>query len=233
MKINDTEMLKEMKRIIFHDGDVRPVWTGPGLAVTDIAEYEAYARWANEHWGLYRGFFSSMDMDRDGVILDLGCGVGFCTYLLSEHFKKSKIVGYDIDDVSIDFAEKYNKDKNINYVQDNILNSALLKSDYIFLIETLEHLKHEHHHCIIDKCLEALNDGGLLFISTPNENISSTSERGHIGILDSDHFISLKDTYQNNIESIEYYINTNLEDDIPDNYTSKDTGSHYKLVFKK
>ena len=181
MKINDVELLEKMKSIIFHDGDVRPVWIGPGLGETDVVGHKNYCKWANEHWGLYRVF---LDNIKDGTnILDLGCGVGFCTINISDLFKKSVIHAYDIDSESIDFAKKYNSNNKVKYVDGDILTEKLPSCDYIFLIETLEHIKHEYHYQLIDNCLESLVDGGLLFISTPNEQTFSNTDRGHVGIL--------------------------------------------------
>jgi len=140
MKINDNELLVKMKNIIFNDGDVRPVWVGPKLADTDVLGFKNYSKWANEHWGLYKAFISkSKD---NSTILDLGCGVGFCTINLSDVFKNSKIYGYDIDSVSIDFGAEYNSNENIKYFCEDIINVKLIKSDFIFLVETLEHIKH-------------------------------------------------------------------------------------------
>ena len=36
-----------MKSLIFHDGDIRPVWVGPGLGETDDNNHKAYSKWAN------------------------------------------------------------------------------------------------------------------------------------------------------------------------------------------
>ena len=231
MKINDKELLEKMKNIIFHDGDVRPVWIGPNLANTDILEYENYSKWANAHWGLYRAFLN--ETKDNSTILDLGCGVGFCTINLSDTFKNSKIYGYDIDSVSTNFGVEYNSNKNVKYICEDIINNKLIKSDFIFLIETLEHIKHKFHYSLIDNCLESLNENGLLFISTPNEQKFSDEDRGHVGILTKEFFKNFQEKYKNNIVSVEYYDNTKLLDDNCENYINKNDGSHFKITLKK
>ena len=231
MKINDNELLVKMKSIIFHDGDVRPVWVGPKLADTDVLEFKNYSKWANEHWGLYRAFINDM---RDGsTILDLGCGVGFCTINLSDIFENSKIYGYDIDSVSTNFGIEYNSNENIKYLCEDIINNKLIKSDFIFLVETLEHIKHKYHYTLIDNCLEALNKDGLLFICTPNEQTFVDGDRGHVGILTNEFFNKFKEKYHDNIVSVEYYDNTKLLDDDCENYINKNDGSHFKIILKK
>jgi SAM-dependent methyltransferase len=231
MKINDNVLVEKMKNLIFHDGDIRPVWVGPGIGETDISEYKNYAKWANEHWGLYRGFNDLVKESDNTVILDLGCGCGFCTINLSDIFKKSILYGYDIDFESINFANEYNKNDKTEYFTENILNTDLPNSDYIFLIETLEHIKHIDHYSLIDKCLSSLKPNGLLFISTPNENSFSDAERGHIGILTPHFFEDFKKKYEKNIIEVKYFNNKKLLDEVTD-FTVIEPASHFKIILK-
>lgn len=230
MEINDLSILSEIKSIIFHDGDSRPVWIGPDLANTCNEEYKNLAKWANEHFSLYKGFFEHVK--DNSIISDLGCGGGFCSNNLSFFFKNSKINAYDIDDVSIKFANKYNKNKKIEYFKQNIVKDKLIKSDYIFLIETLEHIKHENQDELIKNCLENLNKNGLLFISTPNEQSFSNSEKGHIGILTKIYFDQFIKKYKNNLVDIEYYNNQCLLDEDSKKHVNKNNGSHFKIILK-
>ena len=67
MKINNIIILEEMKKLIFHDGDVRPVWIGNNDAETDtdIIIHKPYAKWAREHFSLYKGFFNSINNEKE------------------------------------------------------------------------------------------------------------------------------------------------------------------------
>lgn len=231
MKINDLDLLEEMKGLIFHDGDIRPVWVGPGLGETDNNGHKAYSKWANEHWGLYRGFIDLIKESKETVILDLGCGCGFCTINLSDIFKQTIVYGYDIDDKSISFANKHNKNEKTEYYTENILKTELPKADYIFLIETLEHIKHEEHYGLIEKCLNSLKPNGLLFISTPNENAFSNAEKGHIGILTPKFFNDFKEKYDKNIVEVKYFDNKKLLGNVVE-FTVNNPSSHFKIVLK-
>lgn len=231
MKINDLKLLERMKNLIFHDGDVRPVWIGPKIAETDNSEHMPYMNWANQHWGLYRGFINNVEKNKKLIILDLGCGCGFCTINLSDTFKDSEIIGYDIDEQSILFANEFNKNKKISYLSKNLLNNEFPKCDYIFLIETLEHIKHIYHYPLIDKCLNSLNKYGLLFISTPNENSFADSEKGHVGILTSKFFESFKEKYNKNILEIKYFDNKKLLETARE-FTTDMPSSHFKIILK-
>lgn len=195
--INDMSLLKDMKEIIFHDGDVRPVWIGGGIAKTDVIEFSPYANWSNEHWSIYYSFFDDIDNFKSKNILDVGCGSGFCSKNLSLFFEDSKILGIDIDDISINFCEKYNSGSGITYRKESIVTfNTNNKFDYIFLIETLEHIKHEHHYNIINNLLNMLTQDGKIFICTPNEDDFSSEERGHVGILTNYYFNKFRKKYK-------------------------------------
>ncbi len=100
--IDDMSLLERMKSLIFHDGDTRPVWIGGGFAETNT-NHKNYAEWANNHWALYYSFIGDIDEFDNKLILDLGCGSGFCTRNLGEIFSNSTVIGMDIDTESIFF----------------------------------------------------------------------------------------------------------------------------------
>lgn len=229
MKINDPILLKKIEMLIFHDGDVRPVWVSGGD--TDVVGFKKYLKWVKEHFALYEGFFNVIDKEKKINILDLGCGCGYCTIETSNVFNNANIVGVDIDSQSIDFANEHNKNEKIEYVCADISNIKYQDYDIVFLIETLEHIKHNKHNSLLDNCIKFLNEDGLLCICTPNEQTFSGGERGHVGILTNEYFNKFKERYKNNIVAIKYYDNKKLLDG---DYTSNDdTMSHFKIIMKK
>lgn len=233
--INDANFLSEIKKLTALKGDARAVWAGAGYASSDVDQYKVYALWANNHWALYYGFIHNVLLSGK-TILDLGCASGFATINLSQITNDCKITGYDIDAEIIDFANKYNKNENITYITENIINSDLqLDVDFIFLVETLEHIRHAYHYGLIDKCLNCLkNDESRLFLVTPNEEKFLNDARGHIGILTTNFFNIFKSRYAKNIVSVEYYDNTKLDTHGVTEYTTKNNkNSHYKIIMKK
>jgi trans-aconitate methyltransferase len=229
--INDTPLLEKMKSLIFHDGDTRPVWVGGGYAETNTI-HKNYAKWANEHWALYYSFIDDIDEFNNKLVLDLGCGSGFCTRNLGELFNNSNIIGMDIDIESISFCKEYNGGDGIEYTTTNVVTEDINSGvDYIFFVETMEHIKHQYHNDLIDKLLSSLNDGGKLFISTPNEQTFVGGDKGHIGILTKPHFHEFKKRYEKNIKSVNYLDNTKLLNG--DYITNDDRMSHFKIVLTK
>lgn len=229
--INDLPLLELMKSLIFLNDDIRPTWIGPGFGTTDIQEMKPYANWANQHWALYYGFIKGLT-PQGTKILDLGCGVGFCTINLTETFPNADIIAYDIDREITDFAIKYNQTDKITYLTEDITKAKLPSAcDYIFLVETLEHIKHKDQYVLIDECLKSLKNDGCLFICTPDEQTFVDKDRGHIGIMTAKFFSDFTDRYANNIVSIEHYDNTKLIGYYVEEYTAK-TGSHFKIILK-
>lgn len=218
---------------------------------TDVDEFKNYAKWALEHWNMYKGFLNLVEKkDKQIYILDAACGIGHNTKLLSEHIPNSILYGVDMDDNSIKLANKYNKSENIFYLLDDLfLCSFEFKFDYIFFLEILEHIKADGHHIIIDKLLNLLNDDGYLFISTPNELDNPDANTGHIGFLNRERTSQFIERYKNNIIFSSFYDNTKLhKNDYTINepietyeYSSSGIGgiegapnkSHFKIIMKK
>jgi 2-polyprenyl-3-methyl-5-hydroxy-6-metoxy-1,4-benzoquinol methylase len=230
--IDDPAMLDRMQALIFHDGDVRPVWVGGGFATTDVPHQKRYANWANEHWGIYYSFAEEINSRSNKKVLDLGCGSGFCSANLSVFFEDSEIIASDIDEGSIAFCKEFNELEGVSFsVQDLVTCDIPQNADYIFFVEILEHIRHEHHFQIIDKLLDSLAPGGKLFISTPNDETIKASGKGHIGTLTSFHYKAFICRYLNSIKVANFIDNKRLVSDSC--IIEEPTGSHYRMVLQK
>jgi 2-polyprenyl-3-methyl-5-hydroxy-6-metoxy-1,4-benzoquinol methylase len=234
--VDDIEFLDKMKNLIYLNDDVRPVWIGPGFASTNENDYKGFADWANKHWGLYYGFVKNDNAENDKLILDLGCGVGFCSINLTEFYSNATVEAYDIDEDIINFAKESNLHGKVIYKTENIITCNFPENvDKIFLIETLEHIKHMHHFSLIDKCLNSLKDeNSRLYISTPNEQTFAYTERGHVGIITKYHLPKFINKYKHHIVSVSYYDNEKLSTCEPEDYTFDNNQlSHYKIIMRK
>jgi ubiquinone/menaquinone biosynthesis C-methylase UbiE len=101
------------------------------------------------------------------VVLDIACGEGYGAKLLSE--VANQVVGVDISEETIKYAEKKYSSKNLEFkvgsadeipFEDNFF-------DVVVSFETIEHL--ENHEGMISEIKRVLKDDGLLIISSPNK----------------------------------------------------------------
>ena len=83
-------------------------------------------------------FFNNIEENTN--ILDVGCGIGFLTKLLSK--KAKKIIGIDINKESIKFALKKHNNQNIKYIVGDATTYNFNEYfDCIILSNVLEHIK--------------------------------------------------------------------------------------------
>jgi len=105
-----------------------------------------------------------------GKVLDLACGVGYGSpILLSQNHGIDELVGIDISEEAIDYANKHYSFIETSYYVDDALNPNLYKIygtfDTIISFETIEHF--EGDELFIKNIYNLLNPGGTLVISTP------------------------------------------------------------------
>jgi 2-polyprenyl-3-methyl-5-hydroxy-6-metoxy-1,4-benzoquinol methylase len=215
-KLNDISILKILKQSCYTNNDVRASWIADYNLDTDIVEYKNYATWSHQHWNMYNGFLTDIENKNNHYnILDAACGIGYNTKRLAINLPNSTIMGIDLDKNAISLANKYNNHSNIKYIYGDIFDSSNYnkKFDFIYFLEILEHIKAESHYEIIDKLLSLLNDGGVLFLSTPNELDNKDSTSGHIGLLNRGRTKLFLERYKNNIISGKFYDNSKLHYD--------------------
>ena len=87
----------------------------------------------------YHNFFID-NINPGDIVLDVGCGNGFNTYYIAG--KARSVVGIDIDNKNIAYAEKNFSSDNIDYFIADIMDYKFSqKFDVIVLSNVLEHMK--------------------------------------------------------------------------------------------
>ncbi|MGZ3951697.1 MAG: class I SAM-dependent methyltransferase, partial [Flavisolibacter sp.] len=103
-------------------------------------------------------------------VLELGCGIGALTFLLSKYLKTGKIEAVDLSEQSIAFARKRIKSPFIIFVSGDIVyhQPRIKNVDFITLFDILEHIPVEKH-CEIFRNLSAIVDENTkILINIPN-----------------------------------------------------------------
>ena len=162
--------------------------TGERLEQGDLSQSMA------EHLHRYKiaQFFCS-----NKVVLDIACGEGYGTNLLSKF--ANKISGVDIDKNTIDEAKLKYKSENIEFKQGDTSNIPYESAsfDVVVSFETIEH--HNKHHEMLKELKRVLKPDGILIISTPDKHIytdlKGTINKFHIQELYKKEFVELINTY--------------------------------------
>ncbi len=110
-------------------------------------------------------------------VLDIACGSGFGTKILSS--KAKRVIGCDIDKDIIKYASYRYSNNNIEYRIENVENFKLdNKLDTIISFETIEHLKNVDDY--LKNIDNNLKEDGNFFVSTPISNKKIDSNPNNI-----------------------------------------------------
>lgn len=124
----------------------------------EIAELEE-PKW--NHNNCYYKEIIKMIPDDIDTCLDIGCGKGELSFLLSK--KAKKVIAVDIAEKMIEKAKTLNPSNNIEYICDNILNMRFEDNslDAIVTSATAHHLPYDWLLCFAK---DKLKNGGKLII---------------------------------------------------------------------
>ena len=111
-------------------------------------------------------------LPQSGLFYDLGCGYGFMTFMLHWAAPQRKIIGVDYDEDKILTAQNNFTQKNqyelrenkIEFVTADLTQMTFSKCDGIMLSDALHYLLPNQQTVLLDKCYEALNEGGVLIL---------------------------------------------------------------------
>src|SRR5207245_77984 len=101
-----------------------------------------------------------------GSLLDLACGVGYGTALLSKDPRISTAVGVDIDNAAIQYAKERYRGRNATYICSEALDfQPDHQFDNIVSLETIEHV--DDPQAFFARLVSLLAPGGRLIASVP------------------------------------------------------------------
>jgi ubiquinone/menaquinone biosynthesis C-methylase UbiE len=132
------------------------------------------------------------------TILDIASGEGYGSNILSKF--ATHVYGVDIDAQTIDHAKKRYSKENITFLTGDCTNIPLDNDsiDVVISFETLEHIT--EHDKMLSEIKRILHKDGILLISTPFKNDSSTTQpKYHLKELYRHEFTALLSKYFNNI----------------------------------
>lgn len=129
------------------------------------------------------GWYDKYDrlLPREGVIVDLGCGYGAMSYMLSQLSSKRVVWGVDYDEEKIAVANNaFLRSERVNFSSGDIRTIELPEADAFVISDVLHYISRDEQRRVIERCLAKLNSGGVLVIkdgdSTLNERHANTIE---------------------------------------------------------
>ncbi len=119
-----------------------------------------------DHYERYH--FVENYINENDDVLDIACGVGYGSAQIAK--KAKSVLGVDINQPSISFANKIFAKENLSYKCANAIEVSFDKKyDKIISFETIEHIKEDK--LFISKIINNLKDDGEFICSVPNQTI--------------------------------------------------------------
>jgi len=115
----------------------------------------------------YHRYAFAKRLVKNKKVLDIACGEGYGSYILS-HYAQS-VVAVDIDPLTIEHAKNKYEIKNLTFIEGSCLSIPLEDAsiDVVISFETLEHLAEQSE--MLKEFNRVLKTDGLLVISTPEK----------------------------------------------------------------
>lgn len=134
------------------------------LAGVDVKKFTA---WSHRYFKAF--ILPHFPADKKSKILEVGCGYGRYTQLITQTLKYENTVGVDISEEQIEYARSNYKLTNV-FRADALeyLTSTNEKYDLIILMDVLEHLELDYAIRLLRKINESLAPRGKLIIQVPN-----------------------------------------------------------------
>lgn len=120
-------------------------------------------------YGLYKRAIR-WGLNKNSNVLELGCGIGTVTFMLSKKVTNGKIESVDLSPKSIEFAQKKLQQSNINLNVGDVVNyePKLRNLDIITLFDVIEHIPLERHSALFKNISKYMGSEAQLLINIPN-----------------------------------------------------------------
>ena len=116
------------------------------------------------------GFLTDAGLSRHSRVLEIGCGIGTLTGLLSRYLRKGQIVAVDISSRSVEIAKK-----RLEHAGNIMLMVSDMTDfhdpglfDFIVLPDVLEHIPVNQHRSLFRTLASHMHDNSVILINIPH-----------------------------------------------------------------
>ena len=120
-------------------------------------------------WFLYKRL-QKLGLKSDSNVLELGCGIGAMTFLISKTVIGGTVESVDISNRSVEFAKRYHNKPNVSHHTADVVEykPLLTKIDFVTLLDVIEHIPVERHAELFNNISSYMDDNTQLIINIPN-----------------------------------------------------------------
>lgn len=120
-------------------------------------------------FGLYKRMLKN-GLNTKSKVLELGCGIGTLSFLISKTVKRGFVEGVDISPKSVFYAKQKIQKSNFSFYCDDIVKykPKIQNPEIITLFDVLEHIPLEKHNSLFGNISEFITDQTVLLINIPN-----------------------------------------------------------------
>lgn len=228
--IDDIKEVGLLRFLTWRGDDVSAAWRGAYMPAThlDDSEMASLVKFNRDHYLYYLALIEKY-VEKPGVVLDLGCGSGARTALLARY--SEKVVGMDRDLLKAFAAAHLNNDggNKISWIGGDFVAWPFTQTfDYIFAVETIEHMERGEHEKFIGKAVGLLNPGGRMLMTTPKDE-NPERKPPHVGLWDDGDAEGCRQRFGAEIS----YFDHNLLRDGTSPWSDKDGATHYVVMIPR
>ncbi len=116
------------------------------------------------------GFLTGAGLSRRSRVLEIGCGIGTLTGLLSKYLRKGEVLAVDISPRSVEIARKRlaNAHNVMFMVSDMTDFNHPGLFDFIVLPDVLEHIPESQHRNLFRMLADHMHDNSVILIHIPH-----------------------------------------------------------------
>ena len=229
--IDDIKQIGLLEFLTWKGKDVAAAWVGAYEPATrsDDAQLRTLAKFSRDHYLFYRALVERC-VNKQGTILDVGCGSGHRTAMLSRY--ATKVLAMDSDITKLGMGSSLNHHANIEWLFAEFLDWARKNEDvydHVFAVEVIEHVGLDAQKEFMQELFRKVAPGGSLLMTTPKD-VLPNRVHPHVGLWDDEIAKRLVGDVGGRLE---YFNVAQLAGGGDDPWCSVDKATHYVVVASK